>query len=173
MVPWTAAASYKYLWHTEWGLRPYASSGGNGTAWLWTKGMVDTLGPLLRNSTAWPRGCYLPHNLQCGGIRGTLALVHHVGRNIGDIGARQRGVWTGHSTDGSIFVYWKRTPSVNASNLDTVGIWRPDEDIWLGWYTHQHVQDGDYGVPTLLHNRGALRGGLRPQDDRRGSHLPE
>ena len=32
MVPWTAAASYKYLWHTEWGLRPYASSGGNGTA---------------------------------------------------------------------------------------------------------------------------------------------
>ena len=32
MVPWTAAAAYKSLRRTEWGTRPYTSSGGTGTA---------------------------------------------------------------------------------------------------------------------------------------------
>ena len=42
----------------------------------------------------------------------------------------------------------------------------------MDWAVHQHRQDSDYGVPILSHNRGALRGSLRTQDDGRAPKKP-
>ena len=58
-------------------------------------------GPVRSNSG----GPTLPRDLQCGGRRNPPALDLRGGSNGWDRGASHRGVWTGHPTDGGIFLF--------------------------------------------------------------------
>ena len=75
--------------------------------------------------------------------------------------------------NGCQHIYILTTDSLHQHvNTATSGICHLDGSVWLVWDAHQSGKDGEYSVTTLSCNRGALCGGLWPQDDGIGSYLP-
>ena len=55
---------------------------------------------------------------------------------------------------GVVFLCQRRPPGVNVVTLATAAIWSPDGDVCPGWDAHQCDKYGEYGLTTLLCNRG-------------------
>ena len=59
--------------------------------------------------------------------------------------------------DGGIILRWQRTPCIDPTLVDTVGIWLTDGNLWAVGAKDKSEEDGNYFLSNLAHHCQTLR----------------